>query len=71
MRIHSHELHNFFFLICCIYFFLRLILNCDIENIDVRTAEPFDASILPDYEATNIAKILDESIFCDIYKLKE
>ncbi|XP_014487291.1 PREDICTED: RNA pseudouridylate synthase domain-containing protein 1-like [Dinoponera quadriceps] len=50
---------------------LRLILNCDIENIDVRTADPFDASILSDYKATNIAKILDEDIFRDIYKLIE
>ncbi|EFN75107.1 RNA pseudouridylate synthase domain-containing protein 1 [Harpegnathos saltator] len=50
---------------------LRLILNCDIENIDVRTADPFDASILSDYKATNIVKLLDENIFHDIYKLME
>ncbi|KAL0124770.1 hypothetical protein PUN28_006553 [Cardiocondyla obscurior] len=48
---------------------LRLILNCDIENIDVRTEDPFDASILSDYKATNVIKILDENIFRDIYKL--
>ncbi|XP_012058334.1 PREDICTED: RNA pseudouridylate synthase domain-containing protein 1-like [Atta cephalotes] len=50
---------------------LRLILNCDIENIDVRTADPFDATILSDYKATNVTKILDENIFRDIYKLVE
>lgn len=50
---------------------LRLILNCDIENVDVRTADPFDASILSDYEVTNVTKILDENIFRDIYKLME
>lgn len=53
------------------YIFLRLILNCDIENIDVRTADPFDVSILSDYKVTNIAKILDENIFRGIYKLME
>lgn len=48
---------------------LRLILNCDIENIDVRTADPF--IVLPDYQATNVAKILDEDVFCNVYKLME
>ncbi|XP_012221733.1 RNA pseudouridylate synthase domain-containing protein 1-like [Linepithema humile] len=45
---------------------LRLILNCDIENINVKTADPFEASILSNYKVTNIAKILDENIFYDI-----
>lgn len=49
--------------------FLRLILNCDIENIDVRTTDPFDASVLSDYKATYVAKALDENIFRDAYKL--
>ncbi|XP_070164738.1 RNA pseudouridylate synthase domain-containing protein 1 [Polyergus mexicanus] len=50
---------------------LRLILNCDIENIDVKTKDPFNASILSDYKATNVIKILDENIFHDISKLLE
>jgi len=54
-----------------LYLFLRLILNCDIENIDVRTVDPFNASILSDYKATNVTKILDENIFHDVYKLME
>lgn len=49
----------------------RLILNCDIENIDVKTVDPFNASILSDYKATNVIKILDENIFHDISKLLE
>lgn len=49
----------------------RLILNCDIENIDVGTADPFDASILSDYKVTNVTKILNENIFRDIYKFME
>lgn len=48
---------------------LRLILNCDIENIDVRTADPFEATALPDYTVMNIVQILDENIFYKIYKL--
>jgi hypothetical protein len=44
-------------------------LNCDIENIDVRTTDPFDARTLSDYKTTNVTKILDENIFYDIYKL--
>jgi len=63
---------NTFYCNCVIIFvmliFLRLILNCDIENIDVRTTDPFDAKMLSDYETTNVTKILDESIFYDIYK---
>ncbi|XP_011263587.1 RNA pseudouridylate synthase domain-containing protein 1 isoform X1 [Camponotus floridanus] len=48
---------------------LRLILNCDIENIDVRTIDPFNASILSDYKVKNIIKIFDENIFHNINKL--
>lgn len=48
--------------------FSRLILNCDIENIDVKTVDPFNASILSDYKTTNVIKILDENIFHDISK---
>lgn len=54
-----------------LYLFSRLILNCDIENIDVRTADPFDAAISSDYKATNVTRILDENTFRDIYKLME
>lgn len=31
--------------------------------------DPFDTSILSDYKATKVTKILDENIFHDIYKL--
>lgn len=47
--------------------FSRLILNCDIENIDVKTVDPFNAS-MSDYKTTNVIKILDENIFHDISK---
>lgn len=48
--------------------FFRLILNCDIENIDVRTIDPFNAPILSDYKVTNVIKILNENVFHDISK---
>lgn len=54
-----------------LYLFFRLILNCDIENIDVRTIDPFNASILSDYKVKNVIKILDENIFRNINKLME
>lgn len=38
------------------------------ENIDVRTADPFVTSILSDYKATSTIKVLDEDIFRDIYE---
>lgn len=50
---------------------LRLILNCDIENIDERTIDPFNASIFSDYKVKNVIKILDENIFHNINKLME
>lgn len=53
------------------YLLFRLILNCDIENIDVRTIDPFNASILSDYKVTNVIKVLNETIFHDISKYME
>ncbi|XP_043509014.1 RNA pseudouridylate synthase domain-containing protein 1-like isoform X2 [Frieseomelitta varia] len=48
----------------------RLILNNDIENLDVRSTDPFVASDPKNqWSPTNVARILDEDIFYDIYNL--
>lgn len=50
--------------------FLRLILNNEMENLDVRSTDPFVASDPRNqWSPTNIARILDEDIFYDIYNL--
>ncbi|XP_017875706.1 RNA pseudouridylate synthase domain-containing protein 1-like [Ceratina calcarata] len=48
----------------------RLILNNDIENLDVQTKDPFLASDSRNqWLPTNIARVLDEDVFSDIYNL--
>ncbi|XP_068967757.1 RNA pseudouridylate synthase domain-containing protein 1-like isoform X2 [Bombus flavifrons] len=48
----------------------RLILNNEMENLDVRSTDPFVASDPRNqWSPTNIARILDEDIFYDIYNL--
>ncbi|XP_043258392.1 RNA pseudouridylate synthase domain-containing protein 1-like [Colletes gigas] len=50
----------------------RLILNNDIENLDVRSIDPFQASDPRNqWSPTNIARVLDENIFSDIYNLMQ
>ncbi|XP_043592330.1 RNA pseudouridylate synthase domain-containing protein 1-like isoform X1 [Bombus pyrosoma] len=48
----------------------RLILNNEMENLDIRSTDPFVASDPRNqWSPTNIARILDEDIFYDIYNL--
>ena len=48
----------------------RLILNNEMENLDVRSADPFQASDPRNrWTPTNVARVLDENIFSDIYNL--
>ncbi|XP_076246668.1 RNA pseudouridylate synthase domain-containing protein 1 [Calliopsis andreniformis] len=48
----------------------RLILNNDIENLDVRSIDPFQASDpRNEWLPTSVARVLDENIFSDIYNL--
>ena len=51
---------------------LRLILNNHIENLDVRSIDPFQASDPRNqWSPTNIARVLDENIFSDIDNLMQ
>ncbi|XP_026299116.1 RNA pseudouridylate synthase domain-containing protein 1-like [Apis mellifera] len=50
----------------------RLIINNDIENLDIRSMDPFVASDPRNqWSPTNIARILDENVFSDISKLMQ
>ncbi|XP_029039593.1 RNA pseudouridylate synthase domain-containing protein 1-like [Osmia bicornis bicornis] len=50
----------------------RLILNNHIENLDVRSIDPFQASDPRNqWSPTNIARVLDENIFSDIDNLMQ
>lgn len=50
----------------------RLILNNDIENLDIRSIDPFQASEpRNEWLPTNTVRVLDEDIFSDIYNLMQ
>ncbi|XP_031847921.1 RNA pseudouridylate synthase domain-containing protein 1 isoform X3 [Nomia melanderi] len=52
--------------------FLRLILNNDVENLDIKSIDPFQASDPRNqWSPTNIARVLDENIFFEIYNLMQ
>lgn len=49
-----------------------MIINNDIENLDIRSMDPFVASDPRNqWSPTNIARILDENVFSDISKLMQ
>ncbi|KZC14710.1 RNA pseudouridylate synthase domain-containing protein 1 [Dufourea novaeangliae] len=51
---------------------LRLILNNDVENLDVKSIDPFQASDPRNqWLPTNIARVLDDRIFFDVYNLMQ
>ncbi|XP_031847920.1 RNA pseudouridylate synthase domain-containing protein 1 isoform X2 [Nomia melanderi] len=50
----------------------RLILNNDVENLDIKSIDPFQASDPRNqWSPTNIARVLDENIFFEIYNLMQ
>ncbi|XP_078040065.1 RNA pseudouridylate synthase domain-containing protein 1 isoform X1 [Augochlora pura] len=50
----------------------RLILNNDVENLDVKSRDPFQASDSRNqWSPTNVARVLDESIFFEIHNLMQ
>ncbi|XP_076280913.1 RNA pseudouridylate synthase domain-containing protein 1 [Lasioglossum baleicum] len=50
----------------------RLILNNDVESLDVKSTDPFQASDPRNqWSPTNVARVLDESIFCEIHNLMQ
>ncbi|KAK2587481.1 hypothetical protein KPH14_003185 [Odynerus spinipes] len=50
----------------------RLILKNDVENLDIRTADPFlSADPENKWQPTNIVRTLDENIFSEIHELAQ